>query len=139
MKPGPRTLDSYAVLSYLYDQEGADKVGGLILAARRRSSIGLWLNLINLGEVYYIIAKNEDVSGADRAVSLIRSWPLKIASPDEKNVLVAARIKAAHTISYADAFAVATALETRAPLVTGDPEFKAVEYLLEIDWLPSRG
>ena len=138
MKPGPHVLDSYAVLSYLYDQDGADKVADLLLAARRKSSVRVWLNLINLGEVYYIVARNEDVSAADKAAALIKSWPIKIASPDEKNVLMAARVKAAHPISYADSFAVATALETRASLVTGDPEFKMVEYFLEIDWLPLR-
>jgi predicted nucleic acid-binding protein len=37
-------------------------------------------------------------------------------------VLAAAAVKAAHRMSYADCFAVATALERRVPLVTSDPE-----------------
>jgi predicted nucleic acid-binding protein len=41
-------------------------------------------------------------------------------------VLSAARIKAAHPISYADAFAVATAKAEAARLATGDPEILAL-------------
>jgi predicted nucleic acid-binding protein len=37
-------------------------------------------------------------------------------------VLEAALIKASHAISYADAFAVATAMAHDATLLTGDPE-----------------
>jgi hypothetical protein len=38
----------------------------------------------------------------------------------------AAELKALHPISYADAFAVATARAERAVLVTGDPEILAL-------------
>ena len=36
------------------------------------------------------------------------------------------RVKAAHPVSYADAFAVATARLEQAPVVTGDPELIAL-------------
>lgn len=36
---------------------------------------------------------------------------------------------------HADCFAVATAIRERAAIVTGDPEFKKVEKLVEIEWL----
>jgi hypothetical protein len=39
----------------------------------------------------------------------------------------AAELKANHAIAYADAFAVATALEFQATLLTGDPEIKPLE------------
>ncbi len=47
----------------------------------------------------------------------------------------ASKIKARYPISYADCFAVATALRENATIVTGDPEFKTVQKLVEIDWL----
>jgi hypothetical protein len=37
---------------------------------------------------------------------------------------------------YADAFAAALAMREGAVLVTGDPEFKALESTLSIQWLP---
>lgn len=136
MKGSPFVFDSYAVLTYLYNQDGANKVADLLMSARKKSSLKLWLNLINLGEVYYIIARNEDFSAADKAIAYIKSWPIRIFNPDEKNTLTAARIKATHPLSYADSFAIATAIEKEAVLITGDPEFKAVEHLLKIGWLP---
>ena len=50
----------------------------------------------------------------------------------------AAELKANHAIAYADAFAVATALEFHATLLTGDPEIKPLEgeQDLEVLWLP---
>ena len=40
-----------------------------------------------------------------------------------------------HRISLADAFAAALAKEKKAELVTGDPEFKAPEKEIKINWL----
>jgi len=48
-------------------------------------------------------------------------------------------VKAARRMGYADCFAVALAMAARATLVTGDPDFGAVEDLVTIDWLGSRG
>jgi ribonuclease VapC len=47
-------------------------------------------------------------------------------------VLEAARVKARHTLSYADAFAVALAERLRVPLITGDPEILAMDRELEV-------
>jgi ribonuclease VapC len=38
-------------------------------------------------------------------------------------------------MSYADAFATALAQEFDATILTGDPEFRAVEHLIELHWL----
>jgi predicted nucleic acid-binding protein len=51
------------------------------------------------------------------------------------DVLEAARVKAQFPLSYADAFAISTALRSQAMVVTGDPEFRAVAHLVEILWL----
>ena len=50
-------------------------------------------------------------------------------------IFQAAEYKAQHAISYADCFALASAVEYKAILVTGDPEFKKVEHLVEIVWI----
>jgi predicted nucleic acid-binding protein len=47
----------------------------------------------------------------------------------------AADFKARFKLSLADAFAAALAKERRADLVTGDPEFKALEREIKIHWL----
>jgi len=48
----------------------------------------------------------------------------------------AAHIKAHYRVSFADAFAIALAQESTATAVTGDPEFREVEKLIPILWLP---
>ena len=44
-------------------------------------------------------------------------------------------LKLGFPISYADAFAVATAIRMNAAIVTGDPEFRRVEQLVTVNWL----
>jgi len=38
-------------------------------------------------------------------------------------------------MSYADCFAVATALRFNAAILTGDPEFKKIEKTVSVEWL----
>jgi predicted nucleic acid-binding protein len=81
---------------------------------------------INLGEVYYM---EEQRSSADRAAATIArlTTELRAEEPDAELVMDAARIKAGHRVSYADAFAAATAERHALPLVTGDAELLALE------------
>jgi predicted nucleic acid-binding protein len=48
--------------------------------------------------------------------------PIQALLPDRRLILGTARLKSHYPISYADAFAVQTAREQNAILVTGDPE-----------------
>ncbi len=50
-------------------------------------------------------------------------------------VFKAAEYKAQYSISYADCFVLASAIENNAVVVTGDPELKKVEHLVEIVWV----
>lgn len=50
----------------------------------------------------------------------------------------AAFLKARHAISYADAFAAATAMRRESPLMTGDPELRVMaeqEKALKLEWI----
>jgi ribonuclease VapC len=53
----------------------------------------------------------------------------------QRRVLEAARLKGRFLVSYADAFALATAIRMNAVIVTGDPEFRRVEHLVTVNWL----
>jgi len=50
-------------------------------------------------------------------------------------VFQAAEYKAGHSISYADCFALAAAMEQKASIVTGDPEFRKVGHLVKVMWI----
>lgn len=81
----------------------------------------LSLHIINLGEIFYRVYRLAGLKKAEDIIEKIRLLPIKIVSVSDGAVMEAAEIKGKYPISYADAFAVATALQTGATLVTGDP------------------
>ena len=50
-------------------------------------------------------------------------------------IIKAAEYKGEFSISYADCFVLASAIEHKAVVVTGDDEFKKVEHLVRIVWV----
>lgn len=129
-----RVLDSYAVLALLHEEAGAGEVADLLTAALE-SGEPLYINEINVGEIFYVVAKHRSPDEVERVLDHLRALPLEWVPNGWPDVLDAARIKATHPVSYADAFAAATARRLDAVLVTGDPEFRSVADLVEIHWL----
>jgi len=129
-------LDSYALLAYLQDEPAGSRIEKLLDNATKEKC-RLFLSLINLGEILYIVERRGGIAKAQDALALIRQLPIEIPLVDEQMVFTAAHIKANHTISYADAFAVATALKENAVVVTADPEFQSVETVVQVEWLQS--
>ena len=130
-------LDSYALLAYFQAEVGGPAVLELVEAARD-SKTTLYLSLINAGEMYYLVHRQKSDKEAEELLDDLRHLPLTLCPVTEDRVWAAARLKAAHAISYADAFAVALAQEFNATLVTGDPEFKSVEAIAKVMWLPGK-
>jgi len=60
--------------------------------------------------------------------------PANIEVPTAQDIWHAASLKGRFPIAYPDAFAAALAQKYKCALVTGDPEFRAVDQL-EIDWI----
>ncbi len=135
MPETPRSLlDSYAILALLNDERGAEAVADLLRQAVEADA-PLLVNEINVGEVYYIVAKHRSVDDAERVLHYLDTLPLEIVHNEYEHVLDAARVKASYPLSYADAFAVATAVRLHATIVTGDAEFASVQKLVEIRWI----
>lgn len=130
------TLDGDALLAYLEGERGRPRVKELLHSAVSGEST-LYLSLINLGEVLYITERERGQVAALQTFAAINQLPLHIVPISHTNALVAAHIKACYPISYADAFAAATAQEHRCTLLTGDPEFRAISDngLITIEWL----
>lgn len=122
----PYLLDSWAILALLYEEEpAADRVEELLQQAADGQAT-LFLSVINLGEVFYIFGRRQGVDPAENVVAKIKQLPIRILSVDEERVLTAAAYKIKYSISYADAFAAAAAVELEATLVTGNPELLAL-------------
>lgn len=127
-------LDSFALLAYLQDEPVAPRIEKLLDNAEKEKC-HLFLSLINLGEILYITERRGGVVKAHDALALIRQLPIEIPPVNEQTVFAAAHIKANHTLSYADAFVVATAIQENATVITADPEFQSVETLVKVEWL----
>ena len=127
-------LDAFAMLAYLQKERGSERVRDLLSADQKGTPV--IMNAVNIGEVYYILARERLVGEADFFIDLIvPSLNIRVELNDMQDVIAAARIKAAHPLSYADAFAAATAQKHAAVLLTGDPDFKHVEKSIDIEWL----
>ena len=127
-------LDTFALLAYLQDEPVAARIEKLLENARKEKC-RLYISLINLGEILYITERRGGVAKAQDTLALIRQLPIEVRPADEQVVFSAAHIKANHTLSYADAFAIAVAINENAVILTGDPEFESVEALVKVEWL----
>jgi predicted nucleic acid-binding protein len=132
---GNYVLDSFALLAYLADEEGANLVREVLEHGQRHAG-SVRLSVINLGECLYIIEREQGLTAAHKAVAAIEQLSIEVAVADRARTFAAAHIKARYRVSYADAFAIALAQESVAAVVTGDPEFKEVERLMPVLWLP---
>ncbi len=130
-----KVLDSFALLAYLNAEAGFGKVKDALSKAQE-SGNSILMNEINVGETYYIIFRKRGVEKADYFLdTVLAGLPIVTVANDFNHVIEAARIKAEYPLSFSDCFAVATALREDAIVLTGDPEFKSIEHLVEIDWL----
>ena len=127
-------LDSHALLVFLRGEAGDEKVAALLEAASERDH-PLHMTEVNYAEVKCMILRKD---GAERWAGIARdlaTLPLEFHPATRTLADLAADFKARYKLSLADAFALALAREKNAPLVTGNPEFKAVEKEVKIDWL----
>lgn len=109
-------LDTWPVLRYLQNEHPvADQIEQLL---ERERPIMSWMNV---GETLYVLRREFGGARADEAVRDLRTY-IDPDVPSPTRVLEAARIKADCAMSYADAFAAATAVACHAELWTGDPE-----------------
>ncbi|MBI4700916.1 MAG: PIN domain-containing protein [Deltaproteobacteria bacterium] len=130
------------VLAWLQREPGFATVRKHLEGAKNEGGEACIISAINLGEIYYRLARGRGREAADRFWEDVRSaaLPLEVIEATLPRVRAAARLKARHRLSYADAFAVAAAVEHGAPLLTGDPEILALEDVegLNVVRLPRR-
>lgn len=128
-------LDSFAVLALLGREPGSEEVAKLLRRAQRKEARVL-MTWVNAGEVAHIVERRFGVERLHAALAVMEATELEIMPVERELALMAAHIKARHAIAYADAFAAALAQHVTATLVTGDPEFRLLEGVLNIQWLP---
>lgn len=126
-------LDSFALLEYLQDGDGAPCVQEILgKSTATRPVLIAW---VNMGEVLYIVRRRRGADAADLVLAALDQLPLETVDAGRVLTLEAARLKSRFSISYADAFCAALAKLTSLPVVTGDPEFRTLEREIDLVWL----
>ena len=135
MPRGPFIFDSHALLNLFQKEKGHGKVVRLLEEIGRTGAIK-YINAINLGEIIYSTKREFGDQKKLEVLASIERLDFTILPVPNPLIFQAAEYKAEYSISFADCFALASAIEYKATLVTGDPEFKKVEHLVEMVWLP---
>jgi ribonuclease VapC len=129
-----KILDSYALMAFFEDEPGADLVRELILKAEE-NKVSLLMSVVNLGEVWYSIARTNSPEVADQYIGEVNGMAIEIVDADWTLTRQAATFKVNGNISYGDCFAAALAKLKKAELITGDKEFKSLEGEIKISWI----
>ncbi len=119
-------VDSWAILALLLAEEPGATAMRRYLRRAQSGNLRLLLNVVNLGEVFYRLLQLTGDTQAEERLGQVKALPIDIVPARENLAIEAARIKARHPLSYADAFAVATGRLEKAPVLTGDPEILAL-------------
>ena len=109
-------LDAWPVMQFMQGRESRERRMSELLEGSE--AVMSW---INVGEVYYSIRRRWGSPLVDRVLPrLLGNVTAEI--PTASRVIEAATLKSEYRMSYADAFAAATAVAHDAELWTGDPE-----------------
>jgi len=110
-------LDACALIAYLRDEPGADRIADIFDDAQHTT----FIHAITLGEVYYDTHRFSGVETAQQVLTDIPNLPVTVVR-DLSNTLLtnAGNFKATHRISYADAFVLALAQQHGGSVVTSD-------------------
>lgn len=127
-------LDTYSFFAFLEKEDGSDIVR-IIFQKALKNKQNLLLSTINWGEIYYISFRKYGKHKAEKIMMIIDSFPVELIATDMSIIKEAAKIKATHPLSYADAFAAAVSKIYHATLLTGDLEFKSLEKEIKIKWI----
>ncbi len=130
-------LDTSACFAFLENEAGADIVEAYLLDARAER-ITVHASFASLTEVEYITIQERGDADAHAALAKMKDWPVQWHHTDDVLCSEAAKLKAAHKVSFADAFVAATALRLNAMLVHKDPDFDALKGIIKLHPLPPK-
>ena len=127
-------IDSYAMIAFFEDESGAGEVAEILNALINQKAKG-FMSVINWGEIFYCTLRVQGLEEAEYVLTQFNTYPIQILEPDQGLTYEAAKLRARYGIAYADCFAAALSLRLKAPVVTGDPEFKQLENEIPIQWI----
>ena len=139
-------FDTEAIIAFLYDEHGHDRVGDLLDEVGAGDAEGL-LSETNASEVYYLVARYEGTPDENPTPASLRAADRDIRTLTRRGVAVeranwrlAGEVKADGNISLADAYAVALAHGQDATLIAGvDDDFDALPVDVNVERFRDHG
>ena len=127
-------FDSFALLKLLQQEPNYENIIE-ILEYIKSHNLVKYLQVINLGEIIYSTKREFGDQRKIEVLAAIERLEFTVLPTPNELIYKAAEYKGEYSISFADCFLLAFALEHKATIVTGDPEFKKVESLVKIAWV----
>ena len=130
-------LDTSAWLALDEKEPGADEIEA-ILAKAWLGEAELHGCFVTLAELEYIRTRERDAEQAGELLEFARSQPCTWHHSDDALCSAAAKLKAAHKVSFADSFIAALALRLDATLIHKDPEMDSLGAMIKQRMLPPK-
>lgn len=127
-------LDAYALLSYLDDGPGAERLRELMDQGRSHEVV-LATSMINLGEALSVVERVRGLHNAQTALARLSDLPVRRYDASEDLTLLAAHYNSLRPVPYSDCFAIALARKLNGTLVTGNTAMQPAADLVKIEWL----
>jgi predicted nucleic acid-binding protein len=132
-------FDAEAIIAFLYDEPGHDRVGDILDEVEAGDAEGL-LSETNASEVYYLVARYEGTSDGKPTPASLRAADRDIRTLTRRGVAIeradwrlAGEVKADGNMSLADAYVGALAYDRDATLIAGgDDDFDALPVDVDI-------
>ncbi len=129
-------LDTSALLCFKDNEPGAGEVEAILRQYGKKGAV--YVSFMSVMEFAYILEQEQGESESRRGLLQLKQLPIEVVESDEPLGLAAARIKAAHRLSVADAWVAATAERLGATLVHKDPEFEPLAKTIRMQALPPK-
>ena len=129
-------LDSSAIIRYIDKEAGEDRVRA-ILQAVAANHADVCIPAVQWGEIAGNLRKRFGASAQQRILERLVQLELEIVPASAERAVRAAELRVDRNIAYADAFALDLAMDSADHvLVTADYDFKAVNDLVRVEFLP---
>jgi predicted nucleic acid-binding protein len=130
-------VDTSAWFTLAEAEDGADRVEAY-LAGAWLGRVTVHSSFVSLTELEYIRTREQGSESAAALITWVKKQPVQWHHSDDTLCSAAAKLKAAHLISFADSFVAALAQRLDATLVHKDPEFDALNGVVKLAGLPPK-
>lgn len=128
-------LDTSAVMTFSEDEAGSETVAD-ILEKAKLGKVEVYISFMSVMEACYKVYQCKDEPSARKMFNYLSHLPMERVDVNNDLIFLSSRLKAVYSISMADAWILATAVQLGAHLVHKDPEFEQVKNILPQIILP---